>query len=138
MSHAQHQGCQWFEEVWNRRDPGAIGRLAAADMQAHGADGSLRGQAEFRQFYDTLVAAVPDIRVEVVSCVRGGDYVAVQWRATGTHSGAQDGWPPTGNAIDVPGLTLMRISGPTIAEAWDAFDFGGLMQTMNAPPAPTP
>ena len=136
MSHAQHQGCQWFEEVWNKRNPAAIGQLATSDMRAHGADGTLRGQAEFRQFYDTLVAAVPDLHVEVVSCVRGGDYIAVQWRATGTHTGQQSGWAPTGNAIDVPGLSLMRVSATGIAEAWDSFDFGGLMQTLNAP-APT-
>jgi hypothetical protein len=33
----------------------------------------------------------------------------------------------------VTGLTLMRLSGDGIAEAWDSFDMAGLMQTMNAP-----
>lgn len=133
MSHATHPGCRWFEEVWNQRNPAAITTLTPPDMRAHGADGTVRGQAEFRQFYDMLVQTVPDLRIEIVNCVQGDDHVAVQWVTTGTHTGAIDGWPPTGRAISVTGLTLMRLSGEGIAEAWDSFDMAGLMQTMNAP-----
>ena len=133
MSHATNLGCRWFEEVWNQRNPDAITALTPADMRAHGADGTVRGQAEFRQFYDMLVQTVPDLRIEIVNYVQGEGHVAVQWLTTGTHTGALDGWPPTGRAISVAGLTLMRVLGDSIIEAWDSFDMAGLLRTMNAP-----
>ncbi|HTV01792.1 MAG TPA: ester cyclase [Luteitalea sp.] len=135
MSHETHLGCRWFEEVWNRRNPDAIAALTPPEMRAHGADGQERGRDGMRQFYEMFVATVPDIHVEVVNCAHGGDHAAVQWVARGTHSGNVDGWPASGNPIEVTGLTLMRLEGDRIAEAWDSFDMAGLMRTMNAPPA---
>ena len=62
--HAEHVGCQWFEQVWNGRDRAAMERLATPDMQAHGADGMNRGLVEFGEFYDLLTSALPDLKVE--------------------------------------------------------------------------
>ena len=135
MSHHDHPGCRWFEEVWNRRNPDAIAALTPPDLRAHGADGTDRGQDGMRQFYEMFVSTVPDIQVEVVNCVHGTDHAAVQWVARGTHSGHVDGWEASGNAIEVAGLTLMRLADGRIAEAWDSFDMSGLMRTMNAPSA---
>jgi steroid delta-isomerase-like uncharacterized protein len=133
MSHATHPGCRWFDEVWNQRNPEAIAALTPATVRAHGADGTERSQDGLRQFYEMFVGTVPDMHIDVTNCVRGGDFVAVQWVARGTHTGQMDGWPATGRTIEVSGLTLMRLEGDLIAEAWDGFDMPGLLQTMNAP-----
>lgn len=137
MSHAQHAGCRWFEQVWNQRDPAAIDSLTSPTFVAHGADGVDRSPAAFHDFYELFVTAIPDLRVEVLNCVEGGGMSAMQWRATGTHTGALPGWPPTGLPVVVEGLSLTRMEQGLFVEAWDRFDMKGLMLTMNAPvPAP--
>ena len=72
-----------------------------------------------------FVTAVPDIRIEVVNCVRGGEFIAVQWRATGTHTGDLPGWPASGQSVELSGLSLMRTSGNLVVEAWDSYDHAG-------------
>ena len=130
--HSEHAGCQWFEQVWNRRDRAAMARLATPDVHAHGADGITRDLAGFAAFYDLMTAALPDLRIDVVNCVHGADRVAVHWHATGTHTGDAASLSPTGRRIEVSGLSLMRFEQDKIAEAWDSYDIVGLMSQLGA------
>jgi steroid delta-isomerase-like uncharacterized protein len=136
-NHSDHIGCQWFERVWNARNPDAMIELAGPDMRAHGADGQTRTMGQFQEFYYFLTGAVPDLHVDVENCVRGANTVAVQWRVTGTHSGLVVDLPPTGNRLDARGLSLMRIEGDRVVEGWDSYDFAGVMRQLGAP-APAP
>jgi steroid delta-isomerase-like uncharacterized protein len=79
------------------------------------------GLAEDQAAAKTLRAMYPDATIAVRRMVGDGDLVSVLWHATGTHTGAVEGVPPTGKKIDVDGMTLWRIVDGRITEEWSQF-----------------
>jgi predicted ester cyclase len=133
MTSRDNIACKWFERVWNGNDEAAIAELAAPDMKAHGADGVTRTPETFPEFQRAILAALPDMRIEIPLCVEGRDMVAVHWVAKGTHTGSAPGIPAgKGTPITVSGLTLVRLAGGKIVEGWDDYDFAGLMRQLGA------
>jgi steroid delta-isomerase-like uncharacterized protein len=125
--------CDWFEQVWNRRDADAIHRLASGDLKAHGADGVTRSADDFTEFQRLLVAALPDIRLQVTHCVEAGDMAAAHWIATGTHTGAtKELGPATGRTVEISGLSMARIENGRFVEGWDDYDHAALMRQLGA------
>jgi len=122
---------EWFEEVWNQGSSDAIERLFAADGIAHGladvAGHEPVGPAGFKPFHKMFRDAFPDLRIEVMDTICEGDKIAVRCAVTGTHLGETLGMSSTGRRINITGMTILRIEGGKIAEAWNNFDFA----TMN-------
>ena len=125
--------CHWYDRVWNHNDVAAIAEMTTPGLKAHGADGVTRDAAMFAEFQRAIRTALPDVHLDIVHCVQGGDMAAVHWVATGTHTGLADGLPPpSGRRIEVSGLTLVRMEGDKIAEGWDDYDVTGLMRQLGA------
>lgn len=76
-------------------------------------------------------------RWEVHEIIEAGDRVTVRWTGHGVHEAEIMGLPPTGRAVDVDALTLLRIDGDKIAENWTCWDTLGMLQQLGAVPAPT-
>jgi hypothetical protein len=64
------------------------------------------------------------------------DRVVIRWTARGTHTGELNGLAPTDRAVEVTGITIQRIAGNRVAEAWSNWDTLGLLQQIGASPAP--
>jgi predicted ester cyclase len=80
--------------------------------------------------------AFPDARITVEDQVAEGDRVATRWSARGTHQGELVGVDPTGNEVQITGITISRIEGSKIAEDWINYDALGMMQQIGAIPEP--
>jgi steroid delta-isomerase-like uncharacterized protein len=80
--------------------------------------------------------AFPDARITVEDQVAEGDEVATRWSARGTHEGELMGVAPTGNRVEITGITISRIEGGKIAEDWINYDALGMLQQVGAIPAP--
>jgi glyoxylase-like metal-dependent hydrolase (beta-lactamase superfamily II)/predicted ester cyclase len=101
---------------------------AAVAMWAEGGREHVRGQVDVlaphgvREFIGGLIAAVPDMRFEVVSTTTEGERCGVQWRLIGTFAGPAGfaGVTPTGSRIELEGLDLLTIRDGLI-ESNDAF-----------------
>ncbi len=65
-----------------------------------------------------------------------GDKVVTRWSARGTHEGELAGVGPTGNRVEITGITFSRIEGGKIAEEWINYDALGMMEQIGAVPAP--
>jgi steroid delta-isomerase-like uncharacterized protein len=132
---------RWFEEVWNQGRTRVIDELLAADCIAHGLgeEGQpLRGPEHFRRFYDQFRSAFPDVRIDVQDVLAEGDRTAVRFSTRATHTGHGIGLPPTGRAVSVTGMSLMRWADGQIVEAWNEFDAAALLrQITQTPPAAT-
>ena len=61
-----------------------------------------------------------------------GDTAAVRFRLTGTHGGELMGVPPSGNDVDVPGQSFIRVSDGKIVERIQAIDMLTLLQQIGA------
>jgi len=129
---------RWFEEVWNQGREDLIDEMRAPDAVATGLGESVaesRGTREFKIFYRNLRAAFPDLRVTVEDIVAENDKVAVRITLEGTHIGDALGVPPTGNRVRYGGITMARIAGGKIVEAWNNLDQLALLQQVGALPA---
>ncbi|MCC9607458.1 ester cyclase [Blastopirellula sp. JC732] len=122
---------RWFEEVWNQRRDEAIQELAAHDAIAHLESGVVINGAEvFKSFRDNLLAALPDMKVEVEAVIADGDAAVVRWNFVGSHKGEGFGFKPTGRTIQARGLTWFRFEDGKIVEGWDSWNQSATFQRM--------
>ena len=110
----------------------------SADFVGHGGRRTFThadGMAEAKGWRE----AFPDLNITVDKQVAEGDLVAVRWTARGTNTGAGNGIPATGRAVQMTGTTLFRMADGRIAEEWTCADSLGLMRQLglSATPAST-
>jgi steroid delta-isomerase-like uncharacterized protein len=95
-----------------------------------------RGVESVREFYSMYRSAFPDTQITIEDQLAEGDRVTTRWTARGTHQGELLGVPPSGNRVEVPGMTISRIEGGKVAEEWNNYHALGLMQQIGAIPEP--
>jgi steroid delta-isomerase-like uncharacterized protein len=126
---------RWFEEVWNKGRAEAIDELFAEGGIANGlADESgapLRGPQGFKPFFQKFRDAFPNIEVIVEDTVAEGDKVAARCRVRATHQGEGLGIAATNRPVEFTGISIVRIKGGQIVEAWNNFDFASMFQQLN-------
>ena len=77
----------------------------------------MRGQLDtlapegVREFLGSLLGAVPDLRMQVISTTTEGERCGVQWRVTGTFAGPGSfaGIAPTGAPLALEGFDLLTV-----------------------------
>lgn len=128
---------RWNEEVWGARNLEVIEELIAEDAVIHDTaePEPVRGPAGVRGSVERILTAFPDSSVELLHLVTEGHLVTAHFRATGTHEGEFQGVEPTGNRIDVTGMSIMRIREGKIAEEWQIVDAIGILRQIEAIPA---
>jgi steroid delta-isomerase-like uncharacterized protein len=107
----------------------------SADFVGHGGRSTFThadGMAEAKGWRQ----AFPDLDITVDKQVAERDLVAVRWTARGTNTGAGNGIPATGRAVQITGTTLFRMADGRIAEEWTCADSLGLMKQLGLLPTP--
>jgi steroid delta-isomerase-like uncharacterized protein len=116
----------FFEEVL---DQGHLERYAAS----HASDFVAHGLVHDANLAEDMAAAreerkaLPDMRVKINQMMADADRVLVFWTASGTNTGEGLGYPPTGKAITVPGMTIFRFRQGRIVEEWSVFDMSAAL-----------
>jgi len=120
------------DDVWNRGDLEVCDQIMAEDATYHGPHmpGGEGDRADWKRAIVMYRAAFPDCHVEYAEILTCGDHVIGRWRATGTQTGAMPGLEPTGRRISIGGITIYRIAGGTIAEAWEELDLLGMWRQL--------
>jgi steroid delta-isomerase-like uncharacterized protein len=113
---------RWSFEQLNGRDISALRELWSADVVVRFPDRTCRGVDEVAGYFEETFAAVPDLRLEVVSIVEQGDDVFAQWRLTGTHDGPVQGIEGTGKPIDLDGIDHFVLRDGRIVSNFVVFD----------------
>ena len=121
-------GSRWFEEVWNKRRRDAIAEILAPDAVIHDGGTDAKGPEGFHAFYDLMMAAFSDLRVTVHDTFAEHDRICVRWSCVANHTGEGLGFPPTGKAVDVTGISILRVAGGRLVEGWQNWDMLGLME----------
>lgn len=134
---------RWFERVWNLKDPSAIHEMMDPGAEARSEAGVVRGPEQFEQLvFKSMLAAFPNIHVEVQGIISEGDECVVRWKATGVQSGSLAGIPPSGKPVSFSGMTWLRVCEGKLMEGEDRYNLHALMQylaggqpsaTVNAP-----
>lgn len=95
-----------------RRDVAAAGEFLDADVvEEITGIGIFRGKGEVREFFEGLMAAVPDAEMLMDRTTVEDDRVAVQWRLQGTFDGGPlfNGVQPTGGRLELRGCDVIEV-----------------------------
>jgi len=124
-------GLRWFQEVWHRRNADAIVAMLAPDAKGHLEGGQeIVGPDEFIAFHRELLAAMPDMKLEVMRVLSNDTDVCLHWKVTGTHVGRGFGLEPTGKELPFSGMSWFRVEGGRIIEGWDCWNQGKVTACM--------
>jgi predicted ester cyclase len=97
--------------------------------------GDVRGVEGAKQFAADMLQAFPDLESTIEDQIAEGDKVVTRFRTRGTHQGeSEDLGPPTGNRMEITGITIERFADGKIVEDWTNFDALGLMQQLGLIP----
>ena len=110
----------------------AFGRLVTEDYVLH--PGAVRGADGLREMVAGYRAAISGLAVTVDHQFTEGDWVATRYTVRGRHDGELMGTSPTGNDIEVSGLTISRCRDGRIDEEWELLDIAGLLTQIGALP----
>lgn len=122
---------RWFEELWNDRREATIDELLTPDSVCHADQGELRGIECFRlQQYRPLVGAFPNVHLTIEDILESGPQAVVRWSARGTHLGDDFGFPATGKAVTMHGMTWMRFENGRLIEGWQQSNILDVIRTL--------
>ena len=128
-----------YERI-NAGDIAGFGDLVADGFVEHqGGPGFPATKEGTLDFFRALLAAFPDMHMNVEDLIAGGDKTVARVKLTGTHKGEFMGVPPAGTRVDVQLIDIMRFnSAGLVCEHWGVADMLSLMQQLGAVPAGPP
>lgn len=120
------------DDIWSRGNLAAVEEVMAANARYHGPHmpGGLGDRETWKNAIAMYLGAFPDSHVVFDELIAAGDMVVGRWSATGTHTGPLPGVAPTGKRIAIGGITVYRIDGGKIVEAWEQLDMLGMWQQL--------
>ena len=91
----------------------------------------MHGRQVWRQNFETMKHAFPDVQAHIEDIVAAQDKVAVRLRLRGTHCGEFLGIPATGRTIEYVSHEFYRIADGLIAEEWICSDTTTLLRQLS-------
>ena len=89
------------------------------------------------QYFRIMLAAFPDLRMDVQDSFASGDKAVARLRISGTHQGEFMGIPATGKPVSVNLIDITRFGDDGLArEHWGVVDQLAMMQQLGVIPAP--
>jgi predicted ester cyclase len=91
------------------------------------------GPAGVREYFLRIIpAAFSDLQIHHEFMLAEGDKVDCHFVVTARHTGEFAGLKPKGNPIRLPAISTFRVEDGKLAEAWEIFDSGKLLEQMRA------
>jgi steroid delta-isomerase-like uncharacterized protein len=119
-------------QAFNAGDADECMALAAPDLIMNLAElpEPQHGREAWRQGFEMMRRAFPDLQAHIEDIFGAQDKVAVRLRFRGTHSGEFLGLPATGRTIEYVSHEFYRIAGGLIAEEWICSDTATLFRQL--------
>jgi predicted ester cyclase len=97
--------------------------MLSPDAKGHLEGGQeIVGPDEFVIFHRELLAAMPDLTLEILRMIAENEYVCIHWQVKGTHTGRGFGLPPTGRDLPFSGMSLFHVQNGKVVEGWDCWN----------------
>jgi steroid delta-isomerase-like uncharacterized protein len=127
-------------DLINAGDIDGFGRQLADNFVEHEeTPGIPPTKAGVVQYFRIVLAAFPDLRMDVEDVIAGGDKVVARVRITGTHQGEFMGIPATGKSASAKLIDITRFGDDGLArEHWGVMDQLALLQQLGVIPAEPP
>jgi len=122
----------------NVRDFDALDNLVSENLVRHSSATPgvvVNSLEQFKAFLHQDLAAVPDAQQEIHLILAEDNLVAVRAIYRGTQTGQMGPFPPSGRAIELPFIGILRLEDGKIAEIWVEWDnVSALSQLGHFPP----
>lgn len=113
---------RWFHELWTKRNPAIVDECVSDDCLIIGLPEADRGRASFHGFFELFGKAFPEVHIRVDDCVSEGESFAVRCSGhTLDHEGKKH---------PLTGAVLGKIRGGKLVEAYNQWDFLGVLDSM--------
>jgi steroid delta-isomerase-like uncharacterized protein len=91
------------------------------------------GPEAVKAFFGRVWSAIPDMRMVPTTVLTTGNALAIEWIATGTHSGDFPGLPATGNPFHIRGISMIELAGDQVQRVSDYWDLAssGLLSPLS-------
>ena len=133
---AHHLARNWIETLWNQRKPSALPDLMDPAVTGVTEGAPIHGPDQFRQFlYEPMVAAFPDLHIDIDGIIAEGDQAVIRWTMVATHTGPLLDIAPSGRRVRFSGTTWLRFRHGKIIEGSDSFNLHGLLAYLSGGPA---
>ena len=130
---------RFVEEAINRRNLDALHELVAENfIEQVPFPGQGPGRDGLRYALGMFLSAFPDIQWIVDEQIAEGEKVVSRFTWTGTRRGEFLGIPPTGKRVKVWGVVMDVVRDGMLSESRIIMDTMGLLQQLDAIPAPNP
>jgi steroid delta-isomerase-like uncharacterized protein len=130
-----------FEQIWNNKDVSGIERFIAHDYRGFDAAELISGIAGYKQHFETITTAFPDLRITIEVLMAEENREAARWLVEATHTGRLGDIPPSGKRVAMTGIAIIRTRNDQIVEEHANSDALGLLtqigitpESVNVPP----
>ena len=129
---------QRLYDLINAGDIDGFGQQVADDFVEHEEIPGLPPTKEgVIQYFRIMLAAFPDMRMDLQDSFASGNKAVARLRISGTHMGDFAGIPATGNPVSVNLIDITRFGDDGLAcEHWGVVDQLSMMQQLGVIPAP--
>ena len=131
---------RWFLDIITQGQLAVADEIFAANHIIHDPHapptGWPNGPEGLKMVASVFGGGFADWNIPIEDQIAEGDKVATRWIASATHTGSLQGMPPTGKAVRVTGVNVMRFAEGKIVESWFNFDMLSLLQQLG--PIATP
>jgi len=125
------------QEAFVNGDFSVIDKYIADNFVDHAAPPGLSaGREGVKQNFSMMRSAFSDLQVSLEDEIAEGDKVVHRATTTATHTGEFMGVPPTNQQVTWTEMHMIRFANGQAVEHWANFDMLGLMQQLDAVPAP--
>ena len=129
---------RFVEEVQSQHKVELVDELFDPDYIDHAVPLGMppaRGTGYFKQFYNAMLQAFPDLHATIHDQIAEGDKVTTRKAFRGTHRGEFMGIPPTDKKSELLVIDIFRVTDGRLAEHWGTWDNLSLLQQLGAMPA---
>lgn len=122
---------RWYEEGVNAGHFELVDELFDPEVSFRCPSmGEGKGIAAAKEYLAPIRKALPDLRVTVEDVAEHGDLVLVGWKLNAHHRGEFMGIAPSGRAVEMRGMTVLRVANGKIVEFYDHGDLLGMLNKM--------
>ena len=130
---------RYVEQILNRGNMAVADELLAPDYRRHISPTTAPLSIDVqKQRLAGIRTAFPDWHLTVEDMIADGDRVAFRATIRGTHKGTFQSIAPTGTAVTVSALDIVRIENGKLVEHWGGPDLLNLLQQLGAVISPGP
>ena len=119
-------------EAFNAGDTEKLLAVISPDLVMHLAEypQPIRGRDTWRQGFELMKAAFPDLEATIEDVVASGDKVAIRLTLRGTHTAEFQGIPATGKAVQYVSHEFYRVADGLVVEEWICSDMASLFRQL--------